>query len=175
MGLRFISLFAGIGGFDLGLERAGMTCVAQVEIDEWCRKVLAKHWPGVPRYTDICTIAGNDLPPCDVLCGGFPCQPHSLAGKREAATDERELWGEFRRLIGEIRPRWIVAENVPGLLSTHDRRFFGGILRDLAAFGYDATWSIVSACAVGAPHSRERVFILAHCHSDRGYWGGEVP
>src|SRR4029450_2592075 len=116
--LTFGSLFAGIGGFDLGLERAGLTCRWQVEIDPFCRKVLAKHWPDVTRYADIRELDGRTVDPVDVLCGGFPCQPHSLAGKRGGSADERDLWREFARVIREVGPRWVLAENVPGLLST---------------------------------------------------------
>jgi DNA (cytosine-5)-methyltransferase 1 len=171
--LTFISLFAGIGGIDLGLERAGMTCVAQVEIDDYATRVLEKHWPNVPRFKDVRGVGAHNLPQADVVAGGFPCQPHSAAGKRRGGSDERDLWPEYRRIIREIRPRWVLGENVPGILSTDNGRFFGGFLRDLAALGYDAEWSVLSACALGAPHTRERVFIVAYTHEIARLWWGK--
>ncbi len=165
MKLTFGSLFAGIGGFDLGFERAGMVCEWQVEIDDWCNRVLAKHWPDVRRYRDVKEVGKHNLKAVDVICGGFPCQPHSFAGIRNGTSDTRNLWPDFSRVIGEIRPRWIVAENVRGLFSSDSGRFFSGILRDLAGFGYDAEWSCISACEFGASHSRPRVFLLAHATS----------
>lgn len=162
--LTFGSLFAGIGGLDLGLERAGMRCAWQVEIDDYCTRVLTKHWPDVPKFRDVRECGGHNLPAVDLLCGGFPCQPHSEAGRRRGSADERDLWPEYARLIRELRPRYVLAENVPGLLSSDDGRFFGGILRDLAALGYDAEWSVLSACAMGAPHTRERVFTVAYAN-----------
>lgn len=160
--LTFISLFAGFGGIDLGLERAGMRCVAQVEIDDYATRVLAKHWPTVPRFKDVRGVGAHNLPSADVIAGGFPCQPHSLAGARRASADERDLWGEYARIIGEIKPRWVMAENVPGLLSSDDGRFFGNVLRDLAQLGYDAEWHCLRAADFGAPHQRERIFIIAY-------------
>jgi DNA (cytosine-5)-methyltransferase 1 len=160
--MTFGSLFSGIGGIDIGLERAGMVCKWQVEIDSYCQKVLEKHWPNVKRYSDVKEVGKHNLEPVDLICGGFPCQPHSYAGKRMASNDERDLWDEFYRIICEIKPRWVVAENVPGLLSSENGQFFGRILRDLAASGYDAEWQSIPAAAFGAPHIRERVFIVAH-------------
>jgi DNA (cytosine-5)-methyltransferase 1 len=203
--VTFGSLFAGIGGFDFGLERAGLTCKWQVEIDPFCRAVLEKHWPHVKRYDDVRTIHGEAahmgdsaqllvqrqpsaridhighsssrpvsgqgavsrdcgacLEPVDLVCGGFPCQPHSLAGRRKGSQDERDLWPEFARIIRELRPRWVLAENVPGLLSIDAGRFFGGILRDLAACGYDAEWDCLPASAFGAPHRRDRIWLVAY-------------
>jgi DNA (cytosine-5)-methyltransferase 1 len=106
----------------------------------------------------------NDQP---LYRGGFPCQPHSCAGKRKASTDERDLWPEMRRVIGEIKPRWVVAENVPGLLSSESGRFFRGVLRDFAEMGYDAGWCVISAASIGAIHRRERVAIIAHANENR--------
>ena len=103
------SLFAGIGGLELGLERAGMETKWQVEIDPFCQKVLAKHWPEVTKYEDIREVGEHNLEPVDLICGGFPCQPHSLAGKRNASEDERDLWGEMFSVICEIKPRWVLA------------------------------------------------------------------
>lgn len=162
------SLFSGIGGLDLGLERSGMKIVWQVEKDSYCQKVLKKHWPEVPCYGDIKEIDFSTLPPVDLICGGFPCQPVSCAGKRQGDKDERWLWPEFYRAICETRPRWVLVENVPGLLSASDGRLFGGILGDLARSGYDAEWDLLPAAAFGAPHLRFRVFLVAHAQSCRG-------
>ena len=163
--LRYGSLFSGIGGIDLGMDMAGFECAWQVEIDDYCRQILDKHWPGVPKYKDIYEVKGAEIEPVDILCGGFPCQPVSVAGKRGGVDDERWLWDEFYRLICELRPRWVVAENVTGLFSANSGRAFAGVLRDLAEGGYDAVWDVYPAGGpggVGAPHRRERVFIVAH-------------
>ena len=163
-GLRYGSLFSGIGGIDLGMDMAGFECAWQVEVDEHCRRILEKHWPGVPKYKDIYDVKGSELEPVDILCGGFPCQPVSVAGQRAGVDDERWLWDEFYRLICEVRPRWVVAENVTGLLSANSGRAFAGVLRDLAEGGYDAVWDVFPAGGsggVGAPHKRERIFIVA--------------
>ena len=158
--MTFGSLFSGIGGIDLGLERAGMTCKWQVEIDPWCRKVLAKHWPNVRRYEDVSAVGGDTLEPVDVIAGGFPCQDVSVAGQRAGIQDGNRsgLWSEFHRIIRELRPRYVFVENVPGLLTNG----MGRVLGDLADIGYDAEWEVLSAADVGAPHLRKRVFIVAH-------------
>jgi DNA (cytosine-5)-methyltransferase 1 len=156
--LTFGSLFAGIGGFDLGFERAGMVCKWQVEINEYRRKVLTKHWPDVRRYVDARECGGHNLEAVDVICGGFPCQPHSLAGKREGATDDRNLWPEYRRIIAELQPAWVVAENVFGIVST----MLDTVLSDLEDLDYATISLIVPACAFDAPHRRDRVFVVAH-------------
>ncbi len=157
--MTFGSLFAGIGGMDLGLERAGMTCKWQVEIDPFCNKILEKHWPHVKRYGDIRTIDGDRLERVDCIAGGFPCQDLSNAGKRAGIWGERSgLWGEYARLIGKVRPRFVLIENVPGLLDGGITR----VLRDLAQCGYDAEWRMLRASEFGAPHSRERLFIVAY-------------
>lgn len=161
--MKFISLFAGIGGLDLGLERAGMECVAQVEIDDFCQKVLQKHWPDVPKYKDVRDVGKHNLPTANLICGGFPCQDVSLAGKQLGLNGERSiLWREYFRIICEIRPEWIVAENVVGLLSANNGDFFGMVLRDLAQAGYDAQWRVLRASQFFAPHSRERVIVIAY-------------
>lgn len=165
------SLFAGIGGLELGLEATGgFRTTWQVEIDEYARRVLAKHWPDIARYRDVRDVHGACGQGCDyclcgvdVLIGGFPCQDVSLAGAQLGLDGKRStLWSEFARIIRELRPRWVVAENVPGLLSANDGRFFGRVLRDLAEAGYDAEWGVLSAAAMGAPHRRDRVFVIAH-------------
>jgi DNA (cytosine-5)-methyltransferase 1 len=176
--MRVGSLFSGIGGLDLGFEWAGMQTAWQVEKDPYALKVLQKHWPEVPRYDDIRQFNAANAPGVDLVCGGFPCQPHSLAGKRGASGDERDLWGEMWRVIREAGSRWVVAENVPGLLSSEAGRYFGRVLRDLAEGGYDASWFVLPAAAVGAPHRRGRVFIVAHAHGaqrKRDGGTGRVP
>lgn len=163
----FGSLFSGIGGLDLGLERANMVCQWQVENEEFCKKVLAKHWPDVARYGDVRTVGKHNLQQVDLIAGGMPCQPHSLAGERKASADERNLWPEFYRIICELRPTWVLVENVVGLLSSESGGFFSGVLRDLAQARYDAEWFCLRASDFGAPHQRERVFIVAHTSSCR--------
>lgn len=156
------SLFSGIGGLELGLERAGMEVRWQVENDDYASRVLAKHWPDVARYADVRDVGAHNLEPVDLICGGFPCQDVSLAGQRAGLEGQRStLWSEFARCIRELRPRWVLAENVPGLLSSDSGRFFGAILRDLAAAGYDAEWQSIPAAWVGAPHLRWRVLLVA--------------
>lgn len=165
--MTHLSLFTGIGGLDLAAEMAGIQTVGQCENNQYAMKVLEKHWPHVPKWRDIHDLsavnfrARTGLDAVDIISGGFPCQPHSVAGKRKASADERDLWPEFRRIIGELRPRWVVGENVRGLLSSENGRFFRGILRDLAELGYDAGWCVISASEVGAPHRRGRVAIVA--------------
>lgn len=155
--MTFGSLFAGFGGMDLGLERAGMVCKWQVEIDPYCQKVLAKHWPAVKRYGDIREV--TELEYVDCIAGGFPCQDVSFAGKRAGIDGARSgLWRDFNRLIRRIQPKFALVENTPGLLDRGIHRVLG----DLAEGGYDAEWFCVSACAFGAPHPRERLFILAY-------------
>jgi len=156
--MRFISLFAGIGGLDIGLERAGHTCVAQIESDPYCTRILEQHWPDVPRWGDIHDVSVADLPDTDAVVGGFPCQPVSLAGRRDAQDDPRWLWPEFYQIVRTIRPRYVVVENVAGLASAG----MGDVLGDLAAVGYDAEWQSIPAAAVGAPHLRWRIFIVAY-------------
>ncbi len=156
--MRFVSLFSGIGGMDLGLERAGMECVGQVENDPWCNQILEKHWPDTPRWQDIHDLDPKELPDHDLIAGGFPCQPVSLAGARLAQDDPRWLWPEFFRIVRMVRPRYVVVENVPGLASAG----MGVILGDLAQVGYDTEWQSVPAAFVGAPHLRWRIFIVAY-------------
>jgi DNA (cytosine-5)-methyltransferase 1 len=156
--MKFGSLFAGIGGMDLGLERAGMKCVWQVEIDEFCRKVLAKHWPYVRRWDDVRTFPPEGNWSCDLIAGGFPCQDISNAGKMEGIDGERSgLWAEFARIIRVVRPRFVLVENVAALLG----RGAGRVLGDFAEIGFYAEWQPIPASAAGAPHLRERVFIVA--------------
>ena len=157
------SLFSGIGGIDLGLERAGMRVVWQCEIDPYACKVLAKHWPDVPNLGDITTIDWTTVEPPDLICGGYPCQPFSLLGERRGESDPRHLWPYMADAVRHLGPRWAVLENVPGHLSMG----FGSVLGDLADLGYDTQWDCVPAAAVGAPHLRYRVFVVAHTDSRR--------
>jgi len=165
--LKSLDLFSGIGGFALGFHWAGIETAAFCEIELYPRKVLAKNFPNVPIHRDIKELNGYDYKEIDIITGGFPCQPHSLAGKRRASEDERDLWGEMLRIICEARPKWVVAENVPGLLSSESGRYFGRVLRDLAQEGYCVQWFSLSASAVGAWHKRERIWIVAHLGSPR--------
>lgn len=166
------SLFAGIGGFDLGLERAGFEIAWQVEIDPYCQRVLAKHWPNVQRYGDIRAIDWATVPRVDLLCGGFPCQDLSFAGKRAGIDGERSgLWSEYVRAIRALRPRYILVENVPGLLTN---QYMGRVLGDLAQSGYDAEWDCIPASAFGAHHRRDRVWIVANTEGQRGCERDEI-
>jgi DNA (cytosine-5)-methyltransferase 1 len=159
--VRIGSLFAGIGGFDLGLERAGMVCRWQVEIDTTCQGVLARHWPQAQRYGDICEVRGDELESVDLICGGFPCQDVSVAGKRQGLAGERSgLWYEFHRVLAEARPQWAVIENVPGLLSSNGGRDFAVILRGLVELGYGVCWRVLDAQYFGVAQRRRRVFIV---------------
>lgn len=175
MKLRLLDLFSGIGGFSLGLERSGaFETVAFCEVDPFCRAVLAQRWPGVRIYDDVRLLTGDTLAgdgiAVDAICGGFPCQDLSFAGRRAGLEGARSgLWSEYARLIGEIRPRFVVVENVPGLLSLG----MGAVLGDLAALGYDAVWDCVPASAVGAPHRRDRVWIVAHANGQGEHDGAE--
>jgi len=156
------SLFSGIGGLDLGLERAGMTVVWQSEIDPYASRVLAKHWPHVPNLGDIRDIDWQTVDRVDLVCGGYPCQPFSLAGVRRGDADPRHLWPHFADALRHLRPRYALLENVPGHLSLG----FGRVLGDLAELGYDTEWDCIPAAAVGAPHLRYRVFVVAHANAD---------
>jgi DNA (cytosine-5)-methyltransferase 1 len=158
--MKILDLFSGIGGFSLGLERAGMTTVAFCEIDAKARLVLKKHWPNVPVFEDITTLTKADIhDEIDIIAGGFPCQDISLAGKGAGLAGARSgLWSEFHRLIAEIRPRYAIIENVSALRN----RGLDTVLRSLAEIGYDAEWHCIPACAVGAPHKRDRIWIVAY-------------
>jgi len=161
--ITFGSLFAGIGGFDLGFERAGMSCRWQVEIDDYANRVLAKHWPEVHRERDITQCGRHNLGPVDVICGGFPCQDISYAGRGAGLDGERSgLFFEAIRVVRELRPRVVVLENVAALLT----RGLDRVLGTLAEIGYDAEWHCIPAASVGAPHIRDRVFVLAYAKHD---------
>lgn len=158
MRLTVGSLFSGIDGLGLGLERAGMEIAWHSEIDPYAGRVLAKHWPSVPNLGDVTTIDWKDVPRVDLICGGYPCPAFSQAARgRNVAPD---LWPYMRDAIARLRPRFVLIENV----AAHLGRGFSGVLADLHALGFDAEWSVVTACSVGAPHTRRRLFALAYPH-----------
>ncbi len=161
--MTFGSLFAGIGGFDLGLERAGMECRWQVENNPYSVRVLEKHWPDVKRYGDITQLDGSELEPVDLICGGFPCQDISCAGKGGGITAARSgLWRDFARLVAAVRPAWVLVENSPSLRG----RGLAVVLQDLWSLGFDAEWHCIPACDFGAPYERDRIYVLAYAGAD---------
>lgn len=166
---KVLDLFSGIGGFSLGLERTGMfETVAFCEIDPFARRVLAKHWPDVPIFEDVRKLKGDDVGDVTVICGGFPCQDISKAGSGAGLKGGRSgLWAEMHRLIDEVRPEWVIAENVCALRVNGLAR----VLQDLWKIGYDAEWHVIPACGVGAEHRRDRVWVIAN--PNRG--GCEAP
>lgn len=159
------SLFSGIGGFDLGFERAGIETIWEVEIDPYCRKVLERHFPHAKRYEDVRTVGKHNLAPVDIISGGFPCQDISQAGRQAGIDAPRSgLWAEYIRIICELRPRFVIVENVSALLADG----MGRVCGDLAAGGYDCEWDCLPASAFGAYHERDRVFIVAYPCSVNG-------
>ena len=162
--MRHLDLFSGIGGFSLAAMRVwgeDHESIAFCEIEPYCQKVLAKHWPDTPCHDDIRTLKGDQFGAVDLITGGFPCQPYSTAGLRRGSEDDRHLWPEMLRVIREAQPRWIVGENVRGLTNWNDGVVFDEVLSDLEAEGYAAQSFLVPACAVDAPHRRDRVWIVA--------------
>lgn len=160
--LRVLDLFSGIGGFSLGLERTGgFETVAFCEIEEFPRKVLKKHWPKVPCHNDVRTLTKDQIDgPVDVICGGYPCQPFSTAGKRKGKEDDRHLWPEISRLVDEFRPAWVIGENVAGHISMG----LDDVLSDLEDKGYSCRTFVIPACAVGAYHRRDRTWVIANAN-----------
>ena len=174
--MKVLDLFSGIGGFAIGLEKAGMETVAFCEREPFCQAVLRKHWPKVPIYDDIKTLTANRLASdgitVDVICGGFPCQDISISGQGKGLAGERSgLWREYARLVSELRPRYAIVENVSALLF----RGLGDVLGDLASLGYDAEWHCIPASAVGAPHRRDRIWVVAYPGGARGAVGLSKP
>lgn len=166
--LTHISLFAGIGGIDIAAEWVGFRTILFVEIDNYCQKVLRKHWPNVPIIGDVRDVRGSDWRDVTLMTGGFPCQDISYANtvvQVEGIDGKRSgLWNEYKRLVSEIRPKYVIVENVPALLF----RGLDRVLGDLSAIGYDAEWKVISASSVGAPTQRKRTFIVAY---PRGKFG----
>ena len=163
--MNHIDLFSGIGGFALAAHWAGFQTEVFCERDEFCQKVLHKHWPAAPIVDDIFRFDGTRHAGATLLTGGFPCQPYSCAGKKMGNEDDRALWPEMFRVIIECRPRWVVAENVPGIVDMA----LDGVLSDLETDGYEVRTLVIPACAVNAPHRRDRVWIVAH-HARQNDW-----
>lgn len=157
------ALFNGIGGFQLAAEWAGWRNILSVEIDDWCNQVTAHHFPESKQYQNIYDFDGTKWAgKVDVLTGGFPCQPFSAAGKRKGTADDRHLWPEMLRVIGEIKPRWIIGENVLGIVNWSDGMVFDQVHIDLENQGYEVQSFVLPACSVGAPHRRDRIWIVAN-------------
>lgn len=209
MSLTHLSLFSGIGGLDIAAEMAGFETVGQCEWADYPTKVLEKHWPGLPRWRDIRTLTGESfyertgLRTVDVISGGFPCQPFSLAGQRRGTADDRYLWPEMLRVVSELKPTWVIGENVAGLVSMVKSRkalrvegravnlfedayhyeatwirqedmLLVELIGDLERLGYSVQAFIIPACAVGASHRRDRIALIAHANRFRLEHGSEV-
>ena len=172
--MKVLELFAGIGGFSLGLERAGMKTVAFCEFDKNAQKVLRKHWPKVPIHSDIKDLHGEEYKgTVDVITGGFPCQDLSSAGKKAGFEGERSsLYTEMLRVVSTVRPKYVIFENVSALKSGDKGRWFAKFLYDVAQIGYDAEWHCISASSVGAPHQRDRIWVVAYPHEAQLERGG---
>ena len=171
MKLKILDLFSGIGGFSLGLEATGhFETAAFCEIEPYCKQVLKKHWPTVPIFDDIRQLKGTDIGTIDIITGGYPCQPFSVAGKQKAEQDPRHLWPEYFRLIQKLKPTWVIGENVSG----HIKLGLDTVLENLESEGYSARAFSISASSIGAVHQRERVWILAHsrCTQHEGSFFG---
>jgi len=165
--LKILDLFSGIGGFSLGFEKTGLyQTVAFCEVDPYCKQLLQKHWKGVRIYNDIKKLEGKKLREefgqIDIVAGGFPCQPYSVAGKQKGTNDDRYLWPEMFRVITEVQPRWVVAENVRGIVNIQDGVVFERVCSDLENQGYQVQPFNIPAAGVGAPHQRERIWIVGH-------------
>jgi DNA (cytosine-5)-methyltransferase 1 len=165
--MKVLDLFSGIGGFSLGLEAAGFETAAFCEYDQEAQKVLRKNWPNVPIFSDVRTLTkqelqDNGIQNIGLICGGYPCQPFSVAGERRGAEDDRHLWPEMFRLVKELRPTWVIGENVAG----HINMGLDEVLADLETEGYTARTFVIPACAVDAHHRRDRVWTVAHANRD---------
>lgn len=155
--MNYLDLFSGIGGFSLGLDQAGMTCVGQVEIDEFCNKVLYKHWPNVKRIKDIHDVKGNEFGAVELICGGYPCQPESCCGNQRGQEDDRWLWPEMFRIIKIIRPAWVIGENV----ANHENLGLKVVVSDLETAGYEVRTFGIPACAIGLQTMERHLWIIA--------------
>lgn len=169
--MRVASFFAGIGGFDLGMERAGMQVVFQCEIDKFCQQILKRHWPQVPIYEDITTLAPSTIPAADLWCAGWPCQDLSNANteRKGLAGDRSGLFYQFMGLVEKVRPAWLVLENVPGLLCAEQGTALELVIDTLETHGYLGGWLSCNAFHTGIPHDRDRVFFIASYRSQRVY------
>ena len=169
--MRFASFFAGIGGFDLGFQQAGMEPVFHCEIDPYCQRILQRHWPEVPLHGDIQTLKADAIPQADLWAGGWPCQDVSHANSQRAGIggERSGLFFEFTRLAKISRPKWIVLENVSGLLSSDGGTAFESVIDELEALGYLGVWFTCNVLDAGIPHNRERVFLIGSYQSDGAY------
>ncbi|NEP11263.1 MAG: DNA (cytosine-5-)-methyltransferase [Symploca sp. SIO1A3] len=169
--MRVSSFFAGIGGFDLGFERAGMQVVFQCEIDKFCRQILNRHWPHVPIHEDITTLSPATIPPSELWCAGWPCQDLSTANtERQGLSGKRSgLFHTFMDLVREVQPKWLVMENVPGLLSAEQGTALETVIDTLEKNGYLGGWISCNALHTGLPHNRDRVFFIASFRSESAY------
>tara|TARA_B100001057_G_C22773426_1_gene920597 strand:- start:489 stop:1439 length:951 start_codon:yes stop_codon:yes gene_type:complete len=178
--MKVLDLFSGIGGFSYGLDQVGFKTVAFCEMDQYCKLVLQKHWKGVKIYNDIKELKGEEiikeLGTIDIITGGFPCQPFSIAGSRKGTDDNRHLWPEMFRLIKELKPRWIIGENVRNIISIQEGMVFENVCTDLEGEGYEVRAFNIPAAGIGAPHKRERIWIVANSGRtlrERGKFKGE--
>jgi DNA (cytosine-5)-methyltransferase 1 len=162
-----LDLFSGIGGFSIAAESIGFKTIGFSEIDPYASAILRKHWPEVTNYGDVRTITKDAIASVDLITGGFPCQPFSVAGKKLGDSDARFLWPELVRILSEIRPTFALFENVSNLLAIDGGRTFNRILSDISSLGYDCIWNLVPASAVGANHQRDRVWIVAYSNEPR--------
>ena len=164
--MKVLDLFSGIGGFSYGLDQVGFKTVAFCEMDQYCKLVLQKHWKGVKIYNDVKELKGEEIikehGTIDIVVGGFPCQPFSIAGARKGTDDNRHLWPEMFRIIKELKPRWVIGENVRGIVSIQNGMVFENVCTDLEGEGYEVRAFNIPAAGVGAPHKRERVWIVAN-------------
>ncbi len=164
--MKVLDLFSGIGGFSYGLDQVGFKTVAFCEMDQYCKLVLQKHWKGVKIYNDVKELKGQEVikehGTIDLITGGFPCQPFSIAGSRKGTNDNRHLWPEMFRLIKELKPRWIIGENVRNIISIQDGMVFENVCTDLEGEGYEVRAFNIPAAGIGAPHKRERIWIVAN-------------
>ena len=173
--MRVLDLFSGIGGFSIGLESAGMETVAFCEQNTFCQKILRQHWPTLPIHSDITELNGYEYRgTVELVCGGFPCQPFSVAGKQRGSQDDRALWPEMLRVIQEVAPRWIIGENVSGIIPME----LDTVLSDLEVAGYTCWTFVIPACAVDAYHRRDRVWVIGYSDSNSkpdGSLNAETP
>jgi len=164
--MNHLDLFSGIGGFSIGLEKVGFNTIAFCEKEDYCRMLLQKHWKGVKIYNDIKECKGEEIKETygrvDILTGGFPCQPYSVAGKQKGTADDRYLWPEMFRVIKEVQPTFVIAENVRGIINIQDGMVFETVCSDLESEGFEIQTFIIPAAGVGAPHKRERVWIVGY-------------